>query len=53
MTVMEILASYPEFEREEIHPPLNPVLVQLMLDELAEVGYVELKDSRAYPGKRA
>lgn len=53
MTIDEILASYPDFEREEIHPPLNPVLVQLMLDELAEVGYVELKEGKAYPGKRA
>jgi len=53
MTVEKILASYPDFEREEIHPPLNPVLVQLMLEELAEVGYVEIRDGKAYPGKRA
>jgi hypothetical protein len=53
MSVEEILGKYPDFEREEIHPPLNPVLVQLMLDELAEVGYVELREGRAYPGSRS
>jgi hypothetical protein len=53
MTVENILASYPDFEREEIHPPMNPLLVQLMLEELAEVGYVELRDGKAYPGDKA
>lgn len=53
MTVDEILALYPDFEREEIYPPLNPVNVQLMLDELTEVGYVELREGKAYPGRRA
>lgn len=52
MTVDEILASFPDFEREEVHPPLNPVLVKLMLDELAEVNYIELRDDKAYPKER-
>jgi len=49
MTVDEILNKFTEWEREEIYPPLHPVNVQLMLDELAEVNYVELRDGRAYP----
>ena len=53
ITVDEILKSYTDFERDEIHPPLYEVIVQLMLEELEEVGYVELRDGKAYPGSRA
>jgi uncharacterized repeat protein (TIGR04076 family) len=53
ITVEEILAKFTDFERDEIHPPLYDVIVQLMLDELAEVDYVELRDGRAYPGKKS
>ena len=49
MTVDEILNKYTDREREEIYPPLYPVNVQLMLEELAEVNYIELRDGRAYP----
>ncbi len=52
-TVDEILGMYSDFERDEIHPPLYSVIVQLMLDELEEVGYVEQKDGKAYPGSKA
>jgi uncharacterized repeat protein (TIGR04076 family) len=53
ITVDEILKSYTDFERDEIHPPLYNVIVQLMLEELEEVGYVELRDGKAYPGSKA
>jgi hypothetical protein len=53
MTVEEILEKFTDFERDEIHPPLYNVLVQLMLEELEEVGYVELKDGKAFPGARS
>lgn len=53
ITVEEILAKFTDFERDEIHPPLYDVIVQLMLDELAEVGYIELRDGKAYPGNKA
>jgi uncharacterized repeat protein (TIGR04076 family) len=49
ITADEILNKFTEWEREEIYPPLNPVNVQLMLDELAEVNYIELRDGQAYP----
>ena len=49
MTADEILNKFSEWEREEIYPPLTPVNVQLMLDELAEVDYIELRDGKAYP----
>jgi len=53
ITVEEILAKFTDFERDEIYPPLYPVNVQLMLEELAEVNYVELRDGKAYPGSRS
>ena len=52
ITVDEILGMFTDFERDEIYPPLYSVNVQLMLDELEEVGYVELKDGKAYPGSK-
>lgn len=51
MKAEEILAEFSEWEREEIYPPLSVVNVRLMLDELAEVGYVELIGGRAYAKK--
>jgi hypothetical protein len=53
MTVDEIIKMFTDFERDEIYPPLYPLNVQLMLDELEEVGYVEQRDGKAYPGNRA
>ena len=52
VTVDDILGKYTDWEREKIYPPLGPVNVQLMLDELAEVNYIELRDGKAYPGSR-
>ncbi|HUT68315.1 MAG TPA: hypothetical protein VMW86_07175, partial [Dehalococcoidales bacterium] len=49
ITVDEILDKFTDFERDEIYPPLYSVNVQLMLDELAEVDYIELRDGKAYP----
>jgi len=49
ITVDEILKTFTDFERDDIYPPLYPVNVQLMLDELAEVNYIELRDGKAYP----
>lgn len=49
MTAEEVLNKFTEQEREGIYPPLHLVNVQLMLDELAEVNYIELRDGKAYP----
>jgi uncharacterized repeat protein (TIGR04076 family) len=49
MTADEILSKFTEWEREEIYPPLSPVNVRLMLDELVEVNYIELQNEKAYP----
>jgi hypothetical protein len=49
MTVKEILNKFSKFEREEIYPPIYDLNVSLMLDEMAVVVYVEMRDGKAYP----
>ncbi len=49
MTVEEILNKFSKWEREEIYPPIYPLNVTLMLNEMATVNYIELKEGRAYP----
>lgn len=49
MTVDEILGKYTKFEREEIYPPIYELNVSLMLEEMAVVDYLEIKDGKAYP----
>jgi hypothetical protein len=53
ITAKQLLASYSKKEREEIYPPLTLMNVPLILDELAQVGYIELRKGKAYPGERA
>lgn len=49
MTVDEILSKFTKFEREEVYPPIYELNVSLMLDEMATVNYIELKEGKAYP----
>ena len=49
LTVDDILNKYTQWEREEIYPPLHPLYVSLVLDEMAVVDYIELRDGKAYP----
>jgi hypothetical protein len=49
MTVDEILNKFTEWERNDIYPPIYPLNVSLMLNEMATVNYIELKDGRAFP----
>lgn len=44
----EILDRFSEWEREEIFPPLTPLMLELMLDELEHVNYIEIRDGKAY-----
>jgi uncharacterized repeat protein (TIGR04076 family) len=43
-----ILAKFTPFERDDISPPLTPVFMEVLLNALADVGYVEMKDGRPY-----
>lgn len=44
-----VIARFNDWERDEIFPPLTPVVVDLMLDELAQTGYIEIMEGKAYP----
>jgi uncharacterized repeat protein (TIGR04076 family) len=47
-----ILARFTDWERDEIFPPLTPVMVELMLDELAQTGYIDVRGGKVYACKR-
>jgi hypothetical protein len=49
----EIIQRFTEWERNEIYPPLNPMLVECLLDEMAQVNYIEKRDGKYYPLERA
>jgi uncharacterized repeat protein (TIGR04076 family) len=48
-----LIGKFTDFERDEIYPPLNPMLVECLLDEMAQVNYLEKRDGRYYPLERA
>jgi uncharacterized repeat protein (TIGR04076 family) len=43
-----ILDRFTEFERDEISPPLTPVFLEVMLEALLDMNYIEIHDKRAY-----
>ena len=47
-----IIKRFTDWERDEIFPPLTPVVVELMLDELAETDYIKIAEGRAYPREK-
>jgi len=49
MTVKQILEKFTQWEREEIYPPIYELNVSLMLDEMAQVNLVEIRDGKIYP----
>jgi len=44
----EILDRFPDFEREKISPKFTPVLLEVLMDALTDMNYVEIRDGRAY-----
>lgn len=44
----EILSRFTEFERYKISPPLTPVLLEVLLEALADMSYIEVIEKRAY-----
>jgi hypothetical protein len=48
-----VLSRFTDWERDKIFPPLTPVVMDLMLDELAETGYIRIDQGKAYPQERA
>ena len=44
----EILGKFTDFERDEVSPPLTPVLLEVLLEALVDMGYIDIRDGRAY-----
>jgi len=44
-----ILKGFSDWEREEIYPPLTPLILDLLLDELMGADYIEILDGRLFP----
>lgn len=44
-----IIDKFSKWEREEIFPPLTPLMMEMMLDELSEAGYIEIREGKTYP----
>jgi uncharacterized repeat protein (TIGR04076 family) len=46
LEVEQILNRFTDFEKQEISPPLSPVLVEVLLEALSDMGYISIKDGR-------
>ncbi len=44
----EILDRFTKSERDEIGPPLTPVLLEVMMEALTDMNYIEVRDRRVY-----
>lgn len=53
IAVQKILDEFTTWEREQIYPPLGGAMLEMMLEELALTGYVQVRDGKAYPAKDA
>jgi len=45
----EVPARFTQFEREEVAPVLTRPFTEVLLDALQDVGYIEVREGRAYP----
>lgn len=48
----EISNRFTEYEKEEISPRLTPVLLEVLLEALSDMNYIEIKDGKAYASGR-
>ena len=44
----EILGLFTKEEIEEIHPALSPIMIDCLNEELTVMGYMEIKDGKAF-----
>lgn len=44
-----ILDRFSVFEREEVDPPLTPLLLDILLDEMLTVDYIEVRQGKIFP----
>jgi len=43
---------FTDFEKNGISPRLTPVFMEVIMDALTDMAYVEVKDGKAYPTGR-
>jgi uncharacterized repeat protein (TIGR04076 family) len=46
--VDKILDRFTDFEKNEIVPPLTPVFLQVLLEALSDMNYIDVRDGAAY-----
>jgi ribosomal protein S19E (S16A) len=52
VSVDKLLSLYSKEEIEDIYPSLSPVMMQMLVEELTLMSYLEIKDSEAYITKK-
>ena len=50
--VSEIMNRFTDFEKNDISPRLTPVFMEVIMDALTDMAYVEVKDGKAFPTGR-
>lgn len=46
--VADIVSRFTDFEREEISPPLTPILMEILMEALTDMKYIDVRDDKAY-----
>ncbi len=49
IAVEEILSEFTREQIEGIYPALSPIMVQVLLEEMELMGYVEVREGKVYP----
>ena len=44
----EIIDRFSDFERDEISPPLSPALMEVFLNSLEDMNYIEIREGKVY-----
>ncbi len=44
----EILNRFTDFEKDKISPPLTPVLLEILMEALTDMGYIDIREGMAY-----
>jgi len=47
INVDKILNEFPKKQREEIYPPLSPILMQCLIEELELLGFLKIQKGKA------
>jgi uncharacterized repeat protein (TIGR04076 family) len=46
--ISALLDKFTPFQKDKISPPLTPVLLEVLLDALTDMKYIEIRDGKAY-----